>query len=384
MKEAIAEALSGMLKNLADAHPALRDTLVETPSFTLHRLLGYNPRTGEFQHNAKNPLRLDLLVVDEVSMIDLPLMAALLGAIPESADVIFLGDPDQLPAVESGAVLADLASAWSEHPAHARLVTSHRFDPTQGIGLLKDAIQSGEPERAWKILNMECGDLSPLSVDDGKAATSRRTPYLMLDVPVCNDKELPGRVERLLASPGLEDFKSYLQADTLDEAFRRFDSFRVLCATHHGPAGVEAFNAAFQHYFKLENYAHGFPVMVLENDPVTKLFNGDTGLFWRTGESLSIWFPDSEKPGEFRAFSVSQLPRHVPAFAITIHKSQGSAFNRVLVSLPETMTQLLTRELLYTAVTRARHHCAVWTNEAVFTGAVRNKTRRVSALAGKL
>ncbi len=363
MREALGDVLANFL-HFADDDLPLRDKLARTPSFTIHRLLGYQPHTNTFRHNAASPLRVDLLVVDEVSMIDLSLMSALLAAIPRDATVIFLGDPDQLPAVETGAILADLDAAWADNPARAHLVHSHRFDPEKGIGLLKTAIQQGDESRAWQSLT-----------------SATHADAISLGEAVGSARELPGRIETLLASPELHDFRSYLRADSVGEAFKRFDTFRVLCATHHD---VDAFNTAFANLFNLKSGAHGWPLMITRNDPVTNLFNGDIGLCWKNGDTLAAHFPDPDNPSSFRVLPIAQLPANDPAFAITIHKSQGSAFTRVLVVLPDASSPLLTRELLYTAVTRARHHCALWTPRAAFSAAVRNNTQRASGLADKL
>ncbi|MCL1887961.1 MAG: ATP-binding domain-containing protein, partial [Kiritimatiellaeota bacterium] len=233
-------------------------------------------------------------------------------------------------------------------PAHARLTQSHRFDPTQGIGLLKNAIQKNDPAAAWQALQSATGVLS-------------------CQPPSTDKRQLPARLKKFLASPDLETFRGYPASSTLREAFARFDTFRVLCATHDGPSGVDAFNAAFREILNIPRLGRGDPLMVTQNDPANNVYNGDTGLCWDDG---SVHFPDPEKPGEFRSFSQHRLSGLVPAFAITVHKSQGSDFDNVLVSLPEKHTPLLTRELLYTAVTRARSRCALWASrDAIFAAA---------------
>ncbi|MDX9867252.1 MAG: exodeoxyribonuclease V subunit alpha [Kiritimatiellia bacterium] len=373
LKEALDEEINRHLRLEHDAD--LRQRLLALETATLHRLLRARPPLGRFAFHASNPLAADALIVDEVSMIDLPLMVGLLNAVPPACNVILLGDSDQLAAVETGAALAEMCAAWEGTRVVARLTRSHRFDPGRGIGRLKDAVRAGDADRAWEILTT--GDdalgraVSPVRYADLEASLASH----LRDHPV----------------------RAYLTAATPAEAFARFDAFRILCATRHGPCGVDAVNRCVQARFGVTPYEHGYPVMVTVNDYSRNLFNGDIGLCLRDPQrnGVRVWFPDPAPSGSaaeapcpparaFRSFATADLPAHEPVFAMTVHKAQGSGFDEVLLLLPPHPTPVLTRELLYTGITRARARCTVWADELIFKDAVRQRTRRMSGLRHKL
>ena len=342
----------------------LKQALATLEAATLHRLLRYNPGTGGFAFDADNRLSADVLVVDEVSMVALPLMVKLLRAAPDGCRIILLGDKDQLAAVEIGSALADLCEVWTEAESPvARLAHSHRFDPERGIGRIKEAVNAAAPD-AWKILHT--GD-----------ETLKQAP-----APATYDACEQALRRHLEGHP----FRRYLEAQTPGEAFALFEGFRILCATHGGPCGVDAANAVLQKLLGVKPYGHGYPVMVTVNDYAHRLFNGDIGLCLRDAatDAVSVWFPDFEESGQFRSLRVSELPQHVAVFAMTVHKAQGSGFGEVLLILPKRESPLLTRELLYTGITRAKRKCIVWADRAIFEGAVARPTRRMSGLREKL
>ncbi len=380
LKEALDDEIS---RNLClEDQPALRQRLAALQAATIHRLLKARPPLGRFARHAGHPLRADVLIVDEVSMVDLPLLVKLLAALPEACKVILLGDSDQLAAVEIGAALAEMCEAWNGMRPVACLTRSHRFDPERGIGRLKEAVQNGAPDVAWRILRR--GDEA---LGHSASPTS------------------PAELEQALARHfSGHPVRTYLRAATPDEAFARFGAFRILCATRHGPCGVEAANRCAQALLGVAPYAHGYPVMVTVNDYSRRLFNGDIGLCLRHPESgeVRVWFPASdgtvgaacdpatrEPPTDrfargFRSLSTAELPDHEPVFAMTVHKAQGSGFDEVLLILPPYSTRVLTRELLYTGITRARSRCLVWADEAIFKAAVAQRTLRMSGLHDKL
>jgi exodeoxyribonuclease V alpha subunit len=369
------EALDGEInRHLRLEHDEdLRQRLLALETSTLHRLLRARPPLGRFAFHASNPLAADTLIVDEVSMIDLPLMVSLLTAIPSACQVILLGDSDQLAAVEIGAAMGEMCAAWEGTRAVARLTRSHRFDPERGIGRLKDAVCAGDADRAWEILKTGDDALGHAASPAGYANLETALASHLRDHPV----------------------RAYLAAPTPAESFARFDAFRILCATRHGPCGVDAANRYVQTLLGVAPYAHGYPVMVTVNDASRNLFNGDIGLCLRDPQhnGTRVWFPDPERaaaephspPGRaLRSFATADLPEHEPVFAMTVHKAQGSGFDDVLLLLPPYPTPVLTRELLYTGITRARTRCTVWANEPIFKDAVRNRTRRMSGLQNKL
>ncbi|MDD5461188.1 MAG: exodeoxyribonuclease V subunit alpha [Methylococcales bacterium] len=327
---------------------------------TLHRLLGAKPPSPYFRHNAVRPLVYDLVVVDEASMVDLALMSKLLDALKPGCRLILLGDKDQLTSVESGAVLADLTLALPEHTLE--LKKSHRF--SEAIGKLAVAVNLQQEDAAWQILREgnENSVLPEQNLIDYVAA--QQTDYLRL----------------IKAGAGFE------------EIYRAFSRFQVLCSNREGKNSVSDINyRAEQKLFgqKLINLSglwySGRPVMITQNNAALHLYNGDIG----------ICMPDKDQDGKLMAFfqrpdgSVKKyLPGRLPhcetVYAMTIHKSQGSEFEEVLIVLPETINPVLTKELLYTAITRARKTVKLVADETVFSATVRQKVERITGLVDKL
>lgn len=398
---------------------ALRARL-PTESSTVHRLLGVTTAAGGFRHHAGRPLAIDALVVDEASMLDLALATQLLEAVPESARIILLGDKDQLSAVESGAVFAELSADPGlgaecrdalaaltgqpadllRPPAPARasslqdtvvwFTQNFRFAADSGIGRLAADINGNRARDALAWLRTGA-DPSVRWLDDGGAQPGEATLRALFD-----------------------GYAAYLQTVLHDPTDRAavtaaFGAFRALCAVRDGPRGMQALNDRMTRQARqaLEPLwsATGFdarspwfpgrPVMVLRNDPVLKLFNGDIGIALpdAAGE-LSVVFPDgpagpgasgaSGASGGFRAVPTVRMPEHQTAFAMTVHKSQGSEFGEVLVLLPERRSPVLTRELVYTGVTRARSRVTLSCSAEVLAGAIQSPTRRRSGLLARL
>jgi len=351
---------------------ALRARL-PTESSTIHRLLG-SVGTGEFRHHAGNPLPIDALVVDEASMLDLALAVHLIEAVPADARIILLGDKDQLSAVESGAVFAELSAerAAGLHDQVIELRRSYRFAGGSAIGLLATDIKNGNSAAALARL----GDRSLVWINEGGAVPSKESNRAIADGYALYVES----VSRHEADP---------QAVTA--AFARF---RVLCALRDGPWGVNAINREVGTHFRRtlkhprdpglrSEWYPGRPVMVLRNDPVLKLFNGDIGIVLADEDGeLHVHFP--AEAGAFRAIAPARLPEHETAFAMTVHKSQGSEFDEVLLVLPAEQSRVLTRELLYTAVTRARERLTIVGNAGVVAAAVETATKRVSGLAARV
>ena len=369
--------------------------LIPEQARTIHRLLGVDPRNG-FRHNRDNPLLVDCLVVDEASMIDLPLMARLLEALPGAARLILLGDRDQLASVEAGNVLGDItghgqeirysgvqlglldqigaAPAGALPGAHAPppaadsvglLRVSYRFEADSGIGALAKAVNAGQGETALGLFEGGGhGDLAWLDARDRGLH------------PACLD----WAAERYGEIHGQGDVAA---------ALRVFERYRVLCALHRGPFGVEELNRLIAVRLQARGLIpggaeyQGKPVMVTTNDYELDLFNGDIGLLWREGDQgLRAYFALSG--GQVRSVSVRQLPEHVCAYALTVHKSQGSEFDEVLLVLPHERSPVLTRELIYTGITRARKRVSIQGNRAVFMEGCQCRVQRSSALAHRL
>lgn len=385
------------LENIAPNIAALAD---EVP--TIHRLLKINPETGCPRFDASNPLPLDVLVVDEASMVDLALMAKLVTALPARARLVLLGDRDQLAAVEAGSVLGDLASgagrnrfspalaaefaattgdALPEGPGASlpladcfvELRENHRFGRGSGIYRASQAVNAGDATAALAV--MERRKTKGQAVLDGQAAW----------------QELPGRagLKAALRTVVLAGFESACRAADPAAGLLAMERFRLLAAVRSGPFGVENLNQIAEDLLREAGlidggvwYA-GRQVLVTTNDPGARLFNGDLGLVLPDSEGrMAVWFGDGE--GQSRRVAPARLPPHQTAFALTVHKSQGSEFDEVLLILPERPSPVVTRELVYTGLTRARRRTEIWSSEAVFRDAVARRTERASGLTDRL
>lgn len=369
------------LKPTLPCNPAILERL-PTEAFTLHRLLGIHPVTSRPRHDHTNPLPYDLIVLDEASMVDLALMAKLFNALPDHTRIILLGDKDQLASVEAGAVLGDIChgARIQKQPATTppnalaecivQLDKTHRFADSSGILELSQAINVGDIAAAKTILQ---------SFDFGRPGVRGR------ELPAPND------LKQTLRSEVLPPFASLLQETDPARALQALGQFRILCALRRGPYGVEAINRSIEQILaeaglivpRQRNYA-GRPILITRNDPSLKLFNGDMGILLPEAASgeLRAWFTTAD--GTVRSVIPLRLPEHETAFAMTIHKSQGSEFERVLMILPDRENPLLTRELLYTGITRASQQVELWFREAVLLKAIAQSVRRSSGLRDAL
>lgn len=332
---------------------------------TIHRLLGVQTRRGGFRYNRNNRLPCDILVVDEASMVDLQLMASLLEALREDARVILLGDRNQLASVEAGAVLADICDSANQATVPVtQLTKSYRFGDDSGIAALSQLINSGESIAATELLK------------------SGQYPDILW-------RPLPtGRAfEGAFTAAARDGYAGYAQAASPAEAIAALTSFRILSPLRSGPCGIENLNRLCLNAIAPEqkNDSQGFrlmPVMVTGNNYELGLFNGDTGVVMESDGRQAVWFENPE--GGVRHLSTLRLPAFEAAFALTVHKSQGSEFDKVLLVLPDRMSDVLSRELLYTAVTRARRHIEIWGTEEVFRQTIERRTLRTSGLSERL
>ena len=357
---------------LAGGANGVRQDRLPKSASTLHRLLGSRRNSVYFRHNAKNPLPVDLVVVDEASMVPLTMMAKLFAALPHRANVILLGDRDQLSSVEPGAVLGDIARAASEPgPLQGSLVVldkNYRFGNESNIFALCNAVREGEIERALKILNS----------GERPDVISGRTPP-------------PLQVTERLRQRVIAGYSAYLRAPDPAEALKEFKKFRVLCALRTGPYGVESLNRTIEKILREErlvtgtqNTYAGMPILITQNDYQLRLYNGDIGILLPdpTNGSLLAWFIGED--GGIRRVPPARLPEYEPAFVMTVHKSQGSEFDNVLLILPDKESPVLTRELIYTGLTRARSRVEVWFQESVLRAAIARTIQRGSGLRDRL
>lgn len=335
---------------------------VITPS-TIHRLLGLSWGRGRFARNETNRLPHDLVVVDEMSMVSLPLAAKLLAALRDEAALILVGDPYQLESIEAGTVLADIVG--SRRPTTGRIVTleqGHRFHEKSAISGFAEAVRSGDAERAVALLEGGSDDL--MWVPDREERSFVRLWQEITEARI--------RLVRLADSGDSEG------------ALRELASLAVLCAHRRGPRGVSrwsgdietALDERFPGLRWNGEWYPGRPVMITRNDYHLDLYNGDIGVAVRTDEGLRAAF---ERRGP-ATLPLANLTEHTTVHAMTIHKSQGSQFDQVVVVLPDDESRLLTRELLYTAVTRARERVWVVGEEAVVRRAIGRSVERASGL----
>jgi exodeoxyribonuclease V alpha subunit len=344
---------------------------------TIHRLLGFKPDSVFFWHDRRNPLPLDVLVVDEASMVALPLMAKMFEALSENARVILLGDRDQLASVEPGAVLADMADAASVQDSplqNALLVLSknYRFGNENAIYRLSIAVRAGNTDEALQMLH-ESG-----FQELGSAATP-------------SPLQIGARLEEIV----LDQYKPCLSEKEPAKALAVFQRFRVLCALREGPFGANQVNAVIEDILHkrglITDPSHlyaGQPILVTRNDYQAGLFNGDVGIVLPdpadTAGTTQLWAWFIGQDNELRRLSPGRLPEYELAYAMTVHKSQGSEFDRVLLILPDRDSPVLTRELVYTGLTRASKRVEVWFNEEVLRASVGRKAVRASGLRDAL
>jgi exodeoxyribonuclease V alpha subunit len=387
---------------------AIAGVVADAPApTTLHRLLEYLSVEDLFRRGPDRPLPHDLVVVDEASMVDLELMAALFAALLPSARLVLLGDRDQLTSVGTGQVLADLCRAahqvvgarsgvgsgvglalaafCREHLGQALLVAqspvaqsptaladhvvvlrkNHRFGTQPGIGAFAAAVADRDAGRALAALRAGHADLRLLPHGEPRARVAAIWPALT----------------------------SVFDADGPAAALAALLRGRILCATRHGPFGVEATNRFVEQALRDEGrridgvhhglHYHGRPVLVTANDHDNRLYNGDLGVEWREPDgTLLAWFGDGK--GRMRSVPLLRLPPHETAWAMTVHKSQGSEFDEVLLLLPDRAGPLLHSQLVYTAVTRARRRAVIAGDEALLAQALATEPVRSTGLGDLL
>ena len=327
---------------------------------TLHRLLGARPPSPYFYHHAERPLPYDLVVVDEASMIDLALMSKLVDALKQDARLILLGDKDQLASVESGAVLADITSALPDQTLS--LKKSYRFD--EQIKSLAESVNRQQADTAWELLQTASTKVALLDGEPIDYIAKQQGEYLGL----------------IKSGAGF------------DSIYQSFCAFQVLAANRHGKNSVTEINVRVEQQLADGNlisnsglwYA-GRPVMVTQNDPGMHLYNGDIGICLpdqQQSGKLMVYFQRPD--GSVKKYLPARLPHSETVYAMTIHKSQGSEFDEVLIALPETINPVLTKELLYTAITRAKQSVRILANEDVFKQTIRHRVDRFGGLVEKL
>lgn len=393
------QALESNLNSLpvpAKIKARIENLMTESAS-TLHRLLGYIPNQVSFRHNAENPLPWDLVIVDESSMIDLGLMRRLFEAIPEQGRLILLGDPFQLASVETGSVLGDICqsadptSFSSERlQAMAQIVSLPALEGLSGLKSSPEPVNNllTELKVSHRFKAGSAIDRLARAINTGAASTAieiLQTP----DSPVQLQSQTQDFSSRLLHTLAT-DYSDYFASETPQEALSRYENRVFLCALRRGPWGVEGLNQTLEQGFvqlkqmqMQQAWYHLRPVLIMENDYTHHLYNGDIGICWQDATGLTrVWFQKSD--GSFRSFAPAQLGKHETAWALTVHKSQGSEFQNVSLILPDEIHPLLSRELIYTAITRARQTVQIYAPEAVLRAGIEKNIQRASGLHDKL
>ncbi|MCG8607438.1 exodeoxyribonuclease V subunit alpha [bacterium] len=382
------------VKDELDCAEEIKTAIPETAA-TIHRLLGTIRHSPYFRHNEDNPLEVDVMVVDEASMVDLALMCKLVQALPAHAKLILLGDDNQLASVEAGAVLADICDAGRTHTYSyeflaalesiggqflerettedsgraisdciVQLKKSYRFEKQRGIGALSELVNKGDGEEALRLMK-----------DD------------RFDEVQWHDIQ-----EENLLHQTLPFFSSMIELSTIEEILEAFDRLRILCAIRDGPQGANTVNALIEKYVRGivgagrgSSWYRNQPVLVTQNDYTLQLYNGDLGVILPaaedTGDLTAQFMLSDKRVKKLRPF---RLPEHETAYALTVHKSQGSEFEKVILLLPEKDSPILTRELIYTAITRATQRVEIWGKDNVFSQAVSRQIKRSSGLRDAL
>jgi exodeoxyribonuclease V alpha subunit len=415
MRESIDKQLESLefeSRTMLDADRALREGIGDAR--TLHRLLGYSPRLDLFRKGKKDPLDVDVVICDESSMIDLDLMHALVEALPDGARLILVGDANQLPSVAGGAVFRDLVEAF--HACTARLSKSFRMDESDPAGssiyrLSQKILASSSGNTAELVVSLErpidvsrVSDRAQASSLDGVSRLNRTTSL---------EEFTRAWFERFLAASESEAERAPLELVPAEDTsglefcatsieringwFRRYGEARILCVTRVFKTGAESLNKAL-HRLYLERhghggkpaFVHGEPVIFLQNNYELGLFNGDQGVVASVRTSgdggpggVQVVFPRSD--GGYRRVPLSQIRHQIEhAFAMSVHKSQGSEFKYVAVVCPEEPLPMVTKELLYTAVTRASKGVVIFDGGDVFADGAARPVERFTGLVGCL
>lgn len=388
---------------MSDENTASQPVDIE-PACTIDRLLGYRHGSPYFIHNADNPLPADVILIDEASMLDLPRMAKLLEAMRDDVRLILLGDMYQLASVQPGSVLGEICRSAALRMCVKELTISRRFEPGSPVAELAAAVKVADTEEkasaAWRLLARTGIDQNK---NNDNSIRRHITPVALIG--------RGGFVNNDFAEAVLAGFSSFLDAREPAAVFDTLAEFRVLCAMRQGPFGVLELNRVIEMILahraiskdlteklspdrkldlKKEFYDHRV-LMVQKNDYSLKLFNGDIGVVLPDAAAdgdMKVFFEQTAESSDgkrsFRAVSCRLLPEHETAFAMTVHKAQGSEFSKALLMLPGRINPVLTRELVYTGITRVRERVELWVNENVFKEAIINKVRRFSGLGFRL
>ncbi|MHB1605840.1 MAG: exodeoxyribonuclease V subunit alpha [Leptospirales bacterium] len=359
------KGFSGMMPGLSESEREFLEKI--PPATTVHKLLGFNPRSGYVRHDPEDPLAGRIVVVDEMSMMELPLFERLLAALSPQTRLVLLGDPDQLSSVGPGSVLGDIVQGAGENGPVVRLEHSWRFGVDTGIGRLAHFIRSGDRD----------------AVSDGLWSGS----FDGVEWVEIAEGSLPSSFFERVA----EELGSFCSAPDPPSAFQALSRFRLLAAHREGEHGVSGLTRRLERVLERRfggglwsEGRFGKPLLILHNHPGLGLSNGDVGItgFPSWGSPEDVVFESA--PGEYRTIPGTLLPQHATAFCLTVHKSQGSEFDAVYLVLPPDPSPVVTRELLYTAITRARQKVVLFGSRKSLLDGMDRRTLRFSGLSGRI
>jgi exodeoxyribonuclease V alpha subunit len=389
------ESLKGSTLNFTNE---TREKIGQLVPSTIHSLLGYKRESVNFKHNADNPLPYNWVVVDEASMIDVPMFSKLLAALGDSTRIILLGDKDQLASVEAGSLLGDLCQTlpslnqfsnetaqWinqfitdDDRKINAEFIDdtkqllaghiielkfSHRFNSQGAIGKVSRAVIEGDLEGLKSLIG----------------------------APTASNVTFDFEYKEEILSKFVEGYEAYINELDIAEALKKLNQLRVLVAVRESNRGMKAINKFIELHLRKKgllkpdgDFYENRPIMVTRNMYDLELFNGDTGILRKdTSGNMKAYFEDAK--GGVKSVLPAYLTYSETVFAMTIHKSQGSEFNNVLVVLPEgTSNALLTRELLYTGITRAKDHITIQGKQDTIDYAVSTCVKRISGITGRI
>jgi len=369
----LGEAVAEWVERTAD--PAVAERLGGVEALTIHRLLGFHPQRGRFRYGPDHRLPHDRVIVDEMSMVSLPLTARLLGAVRDDASVVLVGDPDQLESIEAGTVLADIVGPVpvdpsADRPIADRVVTldrTHRFAEKGPIAVFAEAVRRGDADGAIELL--------------------AGNPDRLRWIPESTGPGVAALVERIVDTRAAVVARAK-EPDGAQQALDLLAKLAVLSGHRLGPGSVDDWRRIIETSLDdripglrdPSGWYAGRPIMITRNDYTLDLYNGDIGVAVETGAGLQVAF----SRGELRLVPRARLGDHTTVQAMTIHKSQGSQFAEVVVALPDQSSRLLTRQLLYTAVTRASEGITIVGGEDVIRSAVTRRAQRASGLGVRL
>ena len=395
------ESLREAAKDLAVPEAIKAKLQDESITTTIHRLLGTIPDSVTFRHDAANPLTADVVVVDEASMVSLSLMARLLAALKPETRLVLVGDKDQLPPVDPGGMLHDLCQAAASNRFSLGFCADYfgccgetlcAPAPPEPGGLADVVVRLSRNHRSGNSRFLHAASISVNAGGADDFLKLARLPETTGSTVVWQELPRHEKLKETVRDVVRRYYKPVFQCASVAEALQTFGRFRILCAVREGPYGCAAVNRLVEDIlredglvpaesFRLASY-RGKPIMVTANNYLLKLFNGDIGLIWPEEARLLVHFP--AKADSIRAVARERLPAHETAYAMTVHQSQGSEFQHVLVVLPDRETPLLTRQLLYTGLTRARQSVTILALETILRQAIAAQAQRASGLCQAL